>query len=288
MYLFGIIELLSHIQIYNMNAFLENLFTSVAFWWAVKTKWMLQQDLIDHTKWYEDRSFRFIFWRRNWINNTMVDLWEWPTDQYVFPSSPMQMKVVSTSSNDTTAWTGARKIRVDWLDENYNLHVDEISLNWTTPVNFAFTNMFRINYAHVMELGTSASAQWDISITDMAWTVTYCIIKSWNNTARQAIWTVPSWFTWYVSHWQSSSWSMTWNHFTQMTMKSTAIQWVKYAWVFLLVDETWTSDNWISITFPIPIRIPEKIDFKMTAVSDSASANVTWLGAVMGWFELNP
>lgn len=235
--------------------------------------------------WYFDKSFRFVFWKRTLVENTMVDLWEWPTPTYVFPTWPIQMRILSTSASDSSAGEGARVIRVDWLDNDYWYHVDEITLNGTTPVNFPFTNMFRINYMHVKTLGTSSWAIGDISIKHPTLDITYGIIKATFNTARQAIGTIPAWVNWMIKHWQASSGSVTGKHFTQMTLKSDSIQWVKYPWVFLVIDETWTSDNGQEITFPIPVRIPEKTDIKMSAIADSQNAWVTCLGAIMGWFE---
>lgn len=250
---------------------------------------ILQQDLIDNFKnWYSDKSFRFVFWKRTSVDNTTVDLWEWPTDTYVFPTSPMQMRIVSTSASDTALGTGARSIRVDWLDNDFWYHVDDIELNGTTPVDFPFTNMYRVNYMHIKELWSAIQwSIWDISITNPAGSVTYSIIKAWSATARQAIWTVPAWYSAYINHWQASSWSSAGNHFTQITLKTDSIQWVRYPWVFLVVDEVWTQDWWTNIDLPIPSRIPEKTDIKMSAISDTWAANVTVLWAIMGWFELN-
>lgn len=116
------------------------------------------------------------------------------------------MKVVSTNANDTALGTGARSVRVDWLDDQFGYHVDDIVLNGTTPVSFPFSNMYRINYMHVRELGsTQQGATGDITITNPEGNVVYSIIKAGFATARQAIGTVPAGFYAYINHWQASS-----------------------------------------------------------------------------------
>lgn len=268
-----------------MSTFIESIFSSITNGGSVRNKPLLQQDLIDNLKnWYDDKSFRFVFGKRTGINNTRVDLWEWPTDTYVFPASPITMTIESTSANDTSNGTWVRSVSIDWLDSDYNLHVSDIVLNWTTPVTIS-TGILRINYLHATAVGSSNFAVGDIKITSVWWGVTYSVIKAGYNTARQAIATIPAWVTGYLSHWQSSSGANSGSHFTGMSVTMTAITWVSYPWVFLVVDETGTLNSWHAITFPIPVRIPEKTDIKMIAVSDASNANVTGLWALMWWFE---
>lgn len=255
--------------------------------WHISTsnKSVLQQDLISNVKnGYSDKTYWFSFGRRVLIQNTVVDLWEWPTPIYVFPTAWQQMQVISSSINDTLAWTWIQKIHIHYLDSNYIEHTETIPLNWTTPVNTVATDIFRINAMHRYQVWTGWISAWNISLTNSAWTITYWYILAGFNTARQAIYTAPAGKNWYISHWQASSGS-SWNHFCQITLKTTSHLWVNLPWVFLIADEVW-SQNWgVEVNFPIPIQIPEKSDFKITAISDASNANVTALGAVMGWFE---
>ena len=255
--------------------------------WNLLTKWINDLTLIDNIKnWYSDKTFWFVFWKRTTnVQNAVVDLWDWPTATYVFPTVAQQMRVISSNANDTAWWTWCRKVHIHYLDNNYLIKDEIVTLNWTTPVNMVANDVFRINYVHSAEVWSNWVPLWNISVQNTAWTVTYSVIQTWFNVARQAIYTVPDWVNWYITHWQASSWSTAWNHFTQITLRATQHLWEAYPWVFLIIDEVWNSDWWDNINFPIPIRIPARTDVKISAISDTNNANVTALWAIMWYFE---
>lgn len=247
---------------------------------------ILQQDLISNAKnWYSDKMPWFVFGKNTNVDNAVVDLWEWPTGRYVFPTVPMQMAVSSSDNTNDKAWgTGALTVMIHYLDTDYAMQSEIITLNGTTPVNTVATDILRINDFHIKTVGSSGVAAGTISVKNTGWTVTYSTITAWFTASRQAIYTVPAWYVWYINHWQASSGSTTWNHFTQVTLLAKAHNWV-VSTVFIPVDEIGTQDWPESINFPIPIMIPATCDVKISAVSDWASSNVTALGAIMGWFE---
>ena len=72
-----------------------------------------------------NRTRGFTFGRRSIVNNTLVTLWNGPTDVYVFPTVGQQMRIVSTSTSDVTAGIGAHTMHLHYLDSNY-LVKDEI------------------------------------------------------------------------------------------------------------------------------------------------------------------
>lgn len=244
------------------------------------------QELIGNVKnGYPDKSFWFVFWKNTNVDNIVVDLWEWPTWRYVFPTTPMQMEVVSTDNvNDKAWWTWALSIEIHYLDNNYVSKSEVVILNWTTPVDTVATNILRVNYFYIVDVWTSWVCAWNISLRNTAWTVTYSYISTWFTSSRQAIYTVPAWVNWYINHWQASSGSAAWNHFTQITLLAKTYDW-EVANVFLPMDEIWTQDWPSSINFPIPIMIPSTCDVKISAISDGATANVIALWAIMWWFE---
>lgn len=252
---------------------------------------LLQQDLIGNThNYYPTKQRGFVFGRAPVVNNVRVDLWEGkdaggvaiPT--YTFPTVGQQMQVKSTSASDTAAGTGAQKIHIHYLDSNYKVQNEQVTLNGVTAVNTVATDIFRINAVHVIQVGTGGVTAGDISIRNTAQTATYAYITAGLNTARQAIYTVPAGVTGYISHWQASSGSSG-NHFCQIDLRATTHDGVLWPGTFLLQDEIGSQNNGESVTFPIPIPIPAKTDVKMSAISDAANASVIALGAIMGWFE---
>lgn len=244
---------------------------------------ILQQDLIGNTNnYYPSKTRGFVFGRAPDVDNVRVDLWEGPTTTYVFPTSAVQMAVVSSSANDAAAGTGMRQVMIHYLDNAYAVQTETVTLNGTTPVNTVATNILRINGIHAVAVGAGGTSAGNISITNGG--VTYGYISAGSNTARQAVYTVPAGKTGYISHWQASSGS-TGAHFCQIILQATTHDGVLWPGVFLLQDEQGTQNGGISVTFPTPIPIPAQTDVKISAISDGGTANVIALGAIMGWFE---
>jgi hypothetical protein len=247
---------------------------------------VLQQDTINSlNSGQPTRTFGYVFGRNSAVNNVRCDLWDGPTCTYVFPTAAQQMTIVSSSASDTLAGTGAQKVMIHYLDNNYNMQAETISLNGTTPVNTVATNILRINAFHIYQLGSGGASVGNISVKNLAGAVTYSYVQLGYDAARQAIYTVPSGMVGYINHWQASSGTASGSHFTRIALRATAHEGNLLPGVFRAIDEVGTLNNGMEITLPIPIRIPAMADVKMTAISDSASANAITMGAIMGWFE---
>lgn len=145
-------------------------------------------------------------------------------------------------------------------------------------------NILRVNGVHAIEVGSGGVAAGNISVTAVGGAVTYGYISIGSNTARQAVYTVPNGYNGYISHWQASSGSAG-NHFAQTSLVATTHDGRLWPGVFLMQDELGTQNGGDNVNFPTPILIPSRSDVKLNAVSDAANANVTTLGAIMGWFE---
>ena len=245
----------------------------------------LQQDLIDNANYgYTNRSVGFMFGKRPaTVQNALVDLWEGPTDQYVFPTTGLQLSVVSSSASDTSNGTGIRQIIIDYLDTSYVEHTEIVTLAGLTPVATVATNIFRINGVHAVAVGSGGLAAGNISITNGG--VTYGYIAIGETLARQAVFTIPAGMNGYLSHWQCSSGASSGQHFTQVIIRATCHLGVLYPGVFLPIDEIGTLNSNSAVNFPTPIRMPATADVKMAAISDAVNANVTALGAATGWLE---
>lgn len=242
-----------------------------------------QQDLIGNARnYYPDRSRGFTFGKKKLLNDVLSDLWGGPTALYVFPTAPVQMAMVSTSANDTANGTGVRAVRIHYLDHNYQPQTTDVTLNGLTPVLTTPTDILRVNGLHAIAVGSNVIAVGNISLTNNG--TTYGFITAGDNTARQAIFTVPDGVWGYIDHWQASSGSSG-NHFCQTILAATTHDGVIFPGVFLLQDEQGTQNNGTVIQFPIPIPIPPKTDVRIAAIGDGNASNITALGAIMGWFE---
>lgn len=248
---------------------------------------MFHQDLISSAKgYYPDKQPFYILGRCGDVDNTLRDLWACPTEIYVFPTSGQQMRLVSTSTNDTSNGSNVRTVVIDYLDSNYAQKQETVTLSGITPVLTVATNILRINGMYSGTIGTpGVGAAGAISLTNTDGTVTYGLISIGLNLARQAIYTVPAGYYAYINHFQVSSGS-TGSHFCQTILEATAKNGIIRPGIMIPQDEQGTQNSGAVISYPTPIRLPEKTDIKLTAISDNSAANVIALGAVFGWLEL--
>jgi len=247
---------------------------------------LLKQDLIDNANSGQpNRTFGYVFGRNSAVQNVLCDLWDGPTCVYVFPLAAQQMALSSSSAADASAGTGVQQMIIHYLDTNYTIRSEVITLNGITPVNTVATNILRINSMHAWRQGTGATAAGNISLKNIAGTITYGYMILGTSTARQAIYTIPAAHYGYISHWQASSGAASGSHFTSIRLRATSHEGVLLPGVFLVVDEVGTLNNGYNITLPIPIRMPPMADVKMSAISDAGAANAQVMGTIMGWFE---
>jgi hypothetical protein len=244
------------------------------------------ENLIAQNSLTDDNIVR-VLGRANSVDNIRTDLWIGPTVTYVFPpAGGIQMRLVSSSANDTLAGTGAQKMMIHYLDASYIEHSEIISMNGTTPVTTVATNILRINSFHIYQSGTGGTSAGNISLTNTAGTITYAYLDLNYNESRMAVYTIPAGKTLYLNHWQGSSGTTTGNHFTRIALRATSHSGILLN-TFNAIDEVGTMNGGDNITFPIPIAIPATADVKITAISDSSSADAIVMGAFHGWIENN-
>lgn len=128
----------------------------------------------------------------------------WP-DGGVVPhgQSPSQLSVSSTSANDTSAGTGARTIRIDGVDADYNEVFEIITLNGLTPVTT--TNTFEaVNNIIVLTVGSDKHNVGTISVgtgtvTSGIPAVLWDLVAPTFNQRTTGHFTVPAGYTGYLA-----------------------------------------------------------------------------------------
>jgi hypothetical protein len=92
-----------------------------------------------------------------------VDIW---TDGgiYVFLTAAETLKVFSSSTNDTSAGTGARTLIILGLDANFDTITEFVTLNGTTAVNTSQSFM-RVNGVLCLSAGSGGENEGTISVT---------------------------------------------------------------------------------------------------------------------------
>lgn len=222
------------------------------------------------------------------VGTTQEDIWE-VGGLYAYPPvGGIQMRAVSTSASDTAAGTGARTVRITYLDANYYTQHETITLNGTTPVNTVATNILRVQDFHVATVGSSdTGSAGDISLTNMAGSVTYSKMSTSVNRARQALYTVPVGKRAFIVVWRvggvidANINAFTW---IRATLRATCDwEFVRTDRVFQSKSQAMLKDTTLNTTFGVPITLPEKTDIKIIVSGSHDGCICT--GGFEGWTE---
>jgi len=120
------------------------------------------------------------------------------------PGDAELFNIVSTSTNDTAAGTGARLVLVSGLDENYNVQEEYVSMNGTS--NVSTVNTYRnINRLLVATVGSAEANQGAITATGATSTNVMAEIPTSYNITQQSHYQVPDGYIGYIKNLTISS-----------------------------------------------------------------------------------
>ena len=128
----------------------------------------------------------------------------WPGDGILpFPAAAIQMKVSSSSANDSSGDTGARTIYIGGLDANHDEISEIVTMNGQTAV-LTVQSFLHINQAYVMTAGNLDGAAGTIyigtgTVTAGVPATIYDIIAYDYNARLTGSYTVPAGYTAYLS-----------------------------------------------------------------------------------------
>jgi hypothetical protein len=254
---------------------------------------LLQKGLIDDGAGYYPNKIAFdVQGFGTGVNNSRVDACNigaaGDCANYVFPAAGgIQMRVVSTSANDdgSPAGTGVRTVIIHYLDANYAVKQETITLNGTTAVNTSATDILRVNDLHSSTVGSIGWADGSITLENTAGTVVYARIDATYNRSRNAVFTIPAGKQGYIDHWNYFSGTTSGTHYTRFALRATCHENVEYSGVFILQDGAGTLNGGNNTYYDIPLHLPEKTDVKVSVISDAAAANAQVNSHFSGWYE---
>lgn len=110
---------------------------------------------------------------------------------YPWMTAATSLEIVSDSTADTAAGTGARTVTISGLDASYNEISATVTLNGTTAAAIS-TQFYRINGASVLTAGSGAKNAGTLTIRDASAGTTRAVIQPGIGTLRQAVYTVPA------------------------------------------------------------------------------------------------
>lgn len=184
------------------------------------------------------------------IGTTFETVWN-DGGNYTYPTSAVQMSLVSSSASDTMS------VVINGLDSNYNKITESVTLSGTTPVTTSLS-FYRINNAII----ASGSNVGDITISNGG--TTYAFIEAELGTTQAAIYTVPAGHSLYLFRIDANS--ATTNGQKYLTIRNV----VTTNGRTLRVAEATFATSMISYDRQIPFKVVEKTDFHFEAKSSSA------------------
>ena len=136
------------------------------------------------------------------VDTARVTVWPY-TGIIPLPAVALQMKVSSSSANDTANGTGARTVYLEGLDADHKEINEIVTLNGQTAV-LTVQSFLHINQAYVATAGSTLSAEGDIyfgtgTVTAGVPATVYDLIKFDYNQRITGSYTVPAGFTAYLS-----------------------------------------------------------------------------------------
>lgn len=207
------------------------------------------------------------------VDTSEVTVWPLPSI-IAHPAAALQMKVSSTSANDTSAGTGARTVVIQGLDANYVEISETVTLNGQTEVLTA-QSFFRINYAYVATAGSTNSAAGDIyfgtgTVTAGVPATVYNIIKyDFNNTVT-GHYTVPAGYTGYLSQGLFSAGQASGSTQVRGRLLTTGLDDIRRT-----AAVTTVNNGVADYVFEYPLRIPEKTDIEATGIGSANNNGVS-------------
>lgn len=194
-----------------------------------------------------------------------------------------QMTLVSDSANDAAAGSGARTVKVHYIDASGNYLHEIVTLNGVTAVNTVATNIRFIQMMTVETVGSFGGKNaGNITIYKLATPATvYARIVAGNNSSLSSARMIPNGKTFYMT-------SMTVSATSSKAISARVTATCDHAGiytegVFQFEEIVECQDSIATIVFPIARVIPPLAIIKGVAVSAQAGGSVSI--AYDGWLE---
>ena len=144
--------------------------------------------------------------------SSIQDLTNFGEDYITQPTSLTSMEIVSDSVEDATGLTGAVKVEIQGIDENFAYKSQQVTLNGTTVVtlddNSNAIQFLKINHVFVLEPSpnnVNHTAIGNITLRGLAGGTTFGLIEAGTNMELAARATVADGFRGYITSWNASA-----------------------------------------------------------------------------------
>lgn len=138
-----------------------------------------------------EENAQFVGENPNVLNTGFTTVWD-GGGSFIWPSGLESWEIASDSVNDTLAGTGARKVRVTGLINDYEPHSEEVEMNGVTPVVLSETNWRSIYGANVTESGSSQYNEGSITLRVTSAGDVRSVIRPTLSRSYSGVFTVPA------------------------------------------------------------------------------------------------
>jgi hypothetical protein len=192
----------------------------------------------------------------------------WPDGGTVpHPTAASALSIVSTSTADDAAGTGAQTVFIEGLDGNYNVVSETVTMDGTTPVVTQNTYLY-VNRFYVATAGTGGTNAGEI--TAKVSTTLYDIIATGYNNSTTAHYCVPAGYTAYLVEGSISA--------GQASGSSSVTGFLKQHGpdgILRIAAVTTLNNGFANYSFQFPIVVPEKNCIGATAIGAAANNSVS-------------
>jgi len=192
---------------------------------------------------------------------------------YSYLSAATVLKISSSSTNDTSAGTGARTVTLFGLDANYDEISETITLNGQTAVNstLSYLRIYRMTVDTAGSGGENAGVIYagTGTVTSGVPANKYATIAIGDNQTLMALWTVPRGYTAYLSQTDVTA-------ATTQNNKYATVHFVarELGGVFQAKDKFVKAESSHNQQYDVPLKFEEKTDLEFRCVGDSAGADI--------------
>lgn len=121
------------------------------------------------------------------------------------PHAPSGARVVSSSAADSGTGTGAQKVHVYYLDANWVEKTEVVTLNGTSPVSLAATDVTHIQGFEVAQVGSGGAAAGNVDLQNPTGTATWARIAAGTNVYFNCRVHVPAGHRLFIVEWTASA-----------------------------------------------------------------------------------
>lgn len=223
------------------------------------------------------------------VDNVREDLWSEGGLYQSPPSGGIQMSVQSTSANDIAGGTGVRRIQIDYLDGAGLQKREVVNLAGITSALTLANDISHVNGISAIEEGTLNGSAGNLTLTNLAKTVTYAAIEIGSGKDRQAVFTVPAGKTAFIVETLLSGNAASGGgaDYLEGFLRATCDDFGENlpTNVFNFKSGLVQTNSGVWVTQQVPIVLPQLSVVKLSVISRNASSNVLAIGGFAGWYE---